>query len=100
MNIQITSRKFRAKDSLKLFISDEIKSLERYNDKIREANVILSFMHQKDSIKTAEINLKLPGRTITANETSDDFYKSINTATGKLARQLKKVKTKKISKKR
>lgn len=73
MNIQITSRKFRAKDSLKLFISDEIKSLERFNDQIREANVILSFMHQKDSIKTAEINLKLPGKTLSVNETSDDF---------------------------
>jgi len=100
MNIQITSRKFRAKDSLKLFITDEIKSLERFNDQIREANVILSFMHQKDSIKTAEINLKLPGKTISVNETSDDFYKSINFAADKLARQLKKIKTKRISKKR
>ena len=100
MNIQITSRKFRAKDSLKLFISDEVKSLERFNDQIREANVILSFMHQKDSVKTAEINLKLPGKTITVNETTDDFYKSINSATGKLARVLKKIKTKNIAKKR
>ncbi|OGU36091.1 MAG: ribosomal subunit interface protein [Ignavibacteria bacterium GWB2_35_6b] len=100
MNIQITSRKFRAKDSLKLFISDEIKSLERFNDQIREANVILSFMHQKDSIKTAEINLKLPGKTLSVNETSDDFFKSVTSASGKLARQLKKIKTKKISKKR
>ncbi|MGD8781031.1 MAG: ribosome-associated translation inhibitor RaiA [Ignavibacteria bacterium] len=100
MNIQITSRKFRAKDSLKLFIEDEIKSLSRFNDEIREANVVLSFMHQKDSIKTAEINLKIPGHSIVVNETTDDFKKSINVATEKLARRLKKLKTKRIAKKR
>ncbi len=100
MNINITSRKFRAKDTLKSFINDQLKSLEKYNDEILEADVILSFTHMKDSIKDAEVILKVPGQVIAVSESSDDFMKSISSATDKLARKLKKVKTKKLAKKR
>ena len=40
MNIRITSRKFKAKDSLKNFIRDEVKSLEKFNDQILDVKVI------------------------------------------------------------
>ena len=39
MNIQITCRKFRAKESLKDFIKAELSTLEKYNDEILESNV-------------------------------------------------------------
>ncbi len=100
MNINITSRKFRAKDTLKSFINDQLKSLEKYNDEILEADVILSFTHMKDSIKDAEVILKVPGQIIAVSESSDDFMKSISSAIDKLARKLKKLKTKKLAKKR
>jgi len=100
MNIQITSRKFRAKDSLKEYIKKEIESMEKFHDEILEANVILSFQNFKDSIKTAEIVIKVPGKVLTVSESSDDFKKSINEVITKLTRQLKKEKTKKISIKR
>ena len=100
MNINITSRKFKAKDSLKEFIEEEIKSLDRFNDDILEANIILSYMHNKDSIKTAEINLKVPGKIISATETNDEFSKAVTGAVEKLTRQLKKIKSKKIAKTR
>ena len=100
MNIQITARKFRAKDSLKDFIRNEIKSLEKFNDNILDVNVILSYTHPKDSIKNAEIVVQIPGKTITVNQSSDDYEKSVSGAVEKIIRQLSKVKTKRISRKK
>ncbi len=97
MKIQITSRKFRAKESLKDFIKGELTSLEKYNDQILEANVVLSFTHLKESEKTAEIVLKIPGKTLSVSDTSEEFEKSISLAIGKLEKQLEKVKTKKLA---
>ena len=100
MNIQITARKFKAKDSLKDFIRNEIKSLEKFNDNILDVNVILSYVHLKDSIKNVEIVLQIPGKTITVNVSSDEFEKSISAAIEKTIKQLAKVKTKRISRKK
>ncbi|MCF6270711.1 MAG: ribosome-associated translation inhibitor RaiA [Melioribacteraceae bacterium] len=98
MNINITSRKFKAKDTLKEFINNEVKTLEKYNEKILDVNVVLSYTHLKDSIKTAEIIVKIPGKTLTASEDSEEFSKSVNIALDKLKRQLKREKSKRISK--
>jgi putative sigma-54 modulation protein len=98
MNIKITARKFKAKDSLKEYVMNEVNSLEKYNDDILEANVVLSFTHLKDSIKDAEIVLQLPRKTLTVSDSSESFEKSISGAVIKLERQLKKIKNKKLAK--
>lgn len=100
MNIQITSRKFKAKDSLKDFITAEVQSLERFHDSIIDANVVLSFLHNKDSIKNAEIVLQVPGKILSAESSAEEFQKSVSETVQKLERQLKKLKTKKIAAKR
>lgn len=97
MNVQITSRKFKCRDSLKEFITNELKTLEKYNDDILEAEVILFFTHTKDSIKTAEINISIPGKTFTASEESPEFEKSVTLAVDKLKSQLKKLKSKRLT---
>jgi len=97
MNIKITSRKFKAKDSLKDFIRDEIKTLERFNDKILDVNVVLSFTHLKDSIKTAEVKLAIPGKIITVITSTEEFEKSIINAVEKIRKQLTKIKTKRLA---
>lgn len=96
MNIQITSRKFRAKNSLKDFIREEVKGLEKYNDQINQVDVILSFTHLKDSIKTAEINLTVPKKIITVTSDSEEFEKSVTLSVEKIRKQLKKLKTKRL----
>jgi putative sigma-54 modulation protein len=100
MNVQITSRKFKAKDSLKDYIKDEINGLEKFNDQILDANVILSFTHLNDSIKTAEVIIKIPGKIITVTHESDEFEKSVSGAIEKIIRQLQKIKTKRIARKK
>lgn len=99
MNISITARKFKAHSTLKEHIQDEVKSLVKFNDDILNADVILSYQNMKDSLKNAEIVLQVPGQTLTATDQSDDFSKSVSLAVAKLTRQLKKLKTKKISRK-
>lgn len=100
MNIKITSRKFRAKDSLKDFIKDELKSLEKIYDKVIDANVILSFTHFTDSIKSVEITVTIPGKTISVSTDSETFEQSVSKSVDKILRQLKKIKTKRISRKK
>lgn len=94
MNISITSRKFKARETLKEFIKDEVSSLEKFNDRITGAEVILSYQGVKDSIKAVEIILRIPGQTITAAEISDDYKKSTSAAVEKIQRQLEKIKQK------
>lgn len=99
MNIKITSRKFKAKDSLKELIKSEVKKLEKYTDNILDAGVILSYTHLQDSIKTAEIVIQIKGKTIIVVHSSDEFEKSVTAAADKMRRQLQKIKTKRIARK-
>lgn len=94
MNISITARRFKAHETLKDFIKDELSSLNKFTEDILNAEVILSYQNTRESIKTAEISLNIPGHTIIAREDSDDFKKSISAAAEKVTRQLKKIKTK------
>ncbi len=98
MNLQITSRKFRAKDSLKDYIKKEVKHLEKFYDDILDVEVILSFTHLKDSIKTVEMVVQVPGKTFSASVSSDDFKKAVKSTVDKLERQLKSYKTKRKAK--
>ncbi len=97
MNITITARKFKARETLKDHIKDEVKSLLKFNDNIISADVILSFQNSHDSIKKAEISLHIPGQTLIAAEESDEFTKSVTAASAKLLRQLKTLKSKRKS---
>jgi putative sigma-54 modulation protein len=97
MNISITARKFKAHDTLKEFITGEVASLEKYIDNILNVDVILSYLNSKENVKTAEIILQVPGQTLTAEDQSDDFKKSISATVEKLSRQLQKLKSKKIN---
>lgn len=97
MNIQITSRKFRAKDELKDFVKEQLLSLEKFNDEILEANVVLSYAHVEGSLKCCDIVLTIPSKTLTVSEESDEFKKAVPAAIEKLVRQLRKIKTKKMA---
>jgi putative sigma-54 modulation protein len=98
MNIKITARKFKAHDTLKEFIKDELSSLEKFNDEIFNADVILSYQNTSNSIKKVEVVLNIPGQTINAADQTEDFKTAVVSVTEKLRRQLEKIKSKKVSK--
>ncbi|MBA4250261.1 MAG: ribosomal subunit interface protein [Chlorobiaceae bacterium] len=95
MNIKITARKFRAHDSLREFIKDEVSSLEKFYDQILDVDVKLSFVDTQVNIKTVEIIVKVPKQILVASSDTDDFKKSVNESIEKIIRQLDKLKTKK-----
>ncbi len=97
MNVSITARKFKAHDSLKQFVKDELSVLNRYNDDILSADVKLSFQNPTNSIKIADITVSIPGQILNATDHSEDFKKSIIASVEKLAKQLKTIKSKRTT---
>jgi putative sigma-54 modulation protein len=91
MRITITARHFKAPDSLKTFVRDEVSRLEKYYEGALNSEVILSWEKLN---QVAEINLKVAKQTLAAVEKSEEMRKSITLAVDKLERQLKKLKGK------
>lgn len=97
MNVLITARKFKAHDTLKQFVKDELNVLTKYNDDIISADVKLSFQNPTNSIKIADITVSIPGQILKATDQSDDFKKSVTSSVGKIIKQLKTVKSKRTT---
>ncbi|HMS65981.1 MAG TPA: ribosome-associated translation inhibitor RaiA [Ignavibacteria bacterium] len=95
----ITSRHFKAHDTLQEYIKGSIDNLSRYNEEILHADVVLSFEKAVNSVKICEINVKLKDKILTTKEESDDFNKSVDKAIDKIETQLLKHKDKHKSEK-
>lgn len=94
IKINITSRHFKAHETLQDYIKSEVESLDKYHEDILHADVILSFEKAVNSVKNCEIMVKLKDKIITAKESADDFVKSIDKAIDKIETQLLKYKDK------
>jgi len=92
MRITITARHFKAPESLKAFVRNEVSRLEKYYDGALSSEVILSWEKLN---QIAEITLKVSRQNLAAVEKSEEMRKSITLAVDKLERQLKKLKGKK-----
>jgi ribosomal subunit interface protein len=94
MNVTFTARHFRPHADVKQHALKEVKKLGKFYDGIVTANIILSFERATNSLKTAEINLRVYGTVLSAREKSDDFVKSIDKTVAKLVLQLARYKSK------
>ena len=94
MKINITSRHFKANDTLQEYIKGKLEDLSKYDEAILHADVILSFEDSANSVQRCEIILKLRDKTLTAKEDSDDFNKSVDMAVEKIETQVHKYKDK------
>ena len=92
MNIKIHSIHFNADDKLEQFITEKLQKVERFINRVIDAQVILKLDHNKGNVKDkiAEIRLQLPGKTLYAEECSKAFEESIELATDSIVRQVKK----------
>lgn len=93
MDVQITSRHFKARESLLEHVEGSLESLTHIYDGIVNAEVILE-AEPHDEGKIAEIVLMVYHDRLFAKETSDDFVMSVSGCIEKLERQLKKYKEK------
>ena len=96
MNIKIHSIHFNTDDKLEQYITDKLQKIERFVNRIIDAQVILKLDHNKSNVKDkiAEIRLQVPGKTLFAEERSKQFEESIELATDSIVRQVKKHKEK------
>ncbi len=94
MKINITSRHFKAHDTLQNYIKDKLEELNKYDELIMHADVILSYTKPPHEFKHCEIILKLRDKILTAKEESDDFTKVFDIAFNKVEVQLQKHKDK------
>ncbi len=97
MKVSITARKFKARDTLKDFINAEVESLQKFYDELNDVEVILSFQNNKDSLKIAELIVKVPGQTLTATDEAEEFEIAVRGAVTKIERQLEKLKAKRTA---
>lgn len=100
IKVNITSRHFKAHDTLQDYIKNEVENLGKYHEEIIHADVILSFDKAVNSVKNCEVMLKLRDKILTSKESTDDFVKSIDKALDKIETQLLKYKDKHKAEKR
>ena len=88
MKIQITARHFHASPQLHASLKDSLNKIEKFNDSITGAHVILDA--EKSGVRRAEIVVKVLDKTICAHAEEDNMYKAIESMLDKVERQLKK----------
>jgi putative sigma-54 modulation protein len=92
MNIAITTRGYKAPDRLKSYLTEKLKKLDRFAERILNIEAILSY---ENIDQVVEFKLRLNDKSIVVKEKSDDVFKSIDLAIDSLERQITKIKEKK-----
>ncbi len=88
MNIQITARHFNASRTLHENVKESVEKLGKFNDSITGAHVILEA--QTETVKRAEIIVKILDKSVHAHAEEDSMHKAIDTMLDRIERQLKK----------
>ena len=91
MQVSVTFRHMEATDALKTFAADKVSRIEKYVHQPTDAHVVLSV---EKHLHRAEINVTANGIRIRGEEVSADMYGSIDGATQKIERQLKRYRNK------
>ncbi len=92
MKTNITFRHLKTQPELYNAALEAAQSLNKFHDQIISTDVVF----KNDNDKTVEFTVRVQGSTLIAKESSDDFYKSLNSASDKIVRQLRKWKTKRM----
>lgn len=96
MNVKIHSIHFDTDEKLERFIHKKLKKVDSIITHIVDAQVTLKLDHNNGAIKDkiAEIKIRIPGKTLFAEERSRLFEESVELATDSIVRQVKKHKDK------
>jgi putative sigma-54 modulation protein len=91
MQVNITFRHLESTEALKSHAKDKVENIQRYVDRPGEAHVVL---YVENLEHHADINLKAGPFHLRGEAKSEDMYASIDLATDKIQKQLKKHKEK------
>lgn len=92
IDTQITARHVEINDRVRQYAEDRTAKLERYYDGIVSAHVILSKDNSPAEKKTAEINIDVYQKRLSADDAADTYEQAINQCVDHLRRQLEKYK--------
>jgi len=92
-NIQITARHVDVNDRVRRYAISRTQKLERYYDGIVSAHVILSKDNSPAENKTAEINIDVYQKRLSAADKGETYDAAINKCVDHLRRQLEKYKS-------
>ena len=93
---QLTGRNVDVTDALRGYVDQKLSKLERFNDHITDAKVVLTVRDVRDTMRRnrVEVQLNVPHGLIRAEEHHSDMYAAIDKVGDVLERQLRKFKTK------
>ncbi len=94
MNINITGRNIELTDGLKSAVEEKLSKLEKFFTPDTQCNVTLSVEKERQKI---EVTIPVKGHIIRSEQVSNDMYVSIDLVLEVLERQLRKYRTKLIS---
>ncbi len=97
MSITVTGRKTTVTQALRDYVEEKVgRSLEVFEAAAMNAEVVLRTAHNPANPKsnTCEVTVNAKGAVIRVSESEDDMYAAIDAAADKVARQLRKYKTK------
>ncbi|MCI0708440.1 MAG: ribosome-associated translation inhibitor RaiA [Ignavibacteriae bacterium] len=94
MQTTVTSRHFKAHQTLLDYAEREAEKLQRYYDGIVKCNIILKYEKTRNSDKIAEIIVSVYNARLAGVAHSTDFFGSVDAAVKKVTAQLKKYKAK------
>lgn len=92
MKTNITFRHLKSQPELHDAAILAADNFNKFHDQIISTDVVF----KNDNEKTVEFTVRVQGNTLVAKESSDDFNKSLNDASDKIIRQLRKWKTKRL----
>ena len=95
MRINITGRNIELTDGIKTAVEEKLSKLEKYFAPDAQANVTLSVEKERQKI---EVTIPMKGHVVRSEQVSNDMYVSIDLVVDVIERQLKKYRTKLVTK--
>lgn len=95
MKVHVQSVNFKADTSLVEFVEKKLSKLDRYYEKIVDADVFLKVQHTSEKEnKIVEIKVNVPGDELMDKKEAKTFEEGISIAVDSLKRRLRKKKEK------
>jgi putative sigma-54 modulation protein len=95
MNLTISGHHLEVTPAIREYVQSKLERVKRHFDQVIDIAVILTVdnLSEKEKRQKAEINLRMPGKTVNVASLSHDLYAAIDSLIDKLDRQVMKYKS-------
>jgi putative sigma-54 modulation protein len=95
MNLTISGHHLEVTPAIREYVQSKLERVKRHFDQVIDIAVILTVdnLTEKEKRQKAEINVRLPGKTVNVASLSHDLYAAIDALIDKLDRQVMKYKS-------